>query len=111
MEDKYSWEGIRLGDSATIFESSFLTNLFGDTNVAHTFYKSSQTYRHVNRGKTYLGTEGVGDESLVHWGPLNISGWLHEFSSVADVSGSCFGGAQTYLMFRLAFPTSRIFVV
>ena len=26
-----------------IFESSFLTNLFGDTNVAHILYKLSQS--------------------------------------------------------------------
>ena len=28
-----------------IFESSFLINLFRDTNIAHIFYKSSQSYR------------------------------------------------------------------
>ena len=34
-----------------IFESSFLTKLFGDTNVARIFYKSSQTCgMYVNGG-------------------------------------------------------------
>jgi hypothetical protein len=42
-----------------IFESSFLINLFGDTNVAHIFYKSSQTCgMHTNDNK-YKGTERV----------------------------------------------------
>ena len=42
-----------------IFESSFLINLFGDTNVARIFYKSSQTCGTHTNGDSYLGTEGV----------------------------------------------------
>jgi hypothetical protein len=42
-----------------IFESSFLTKLFGDTNVTHIFYKSSQTCHMHTNDDTYLGTEGV----------------------------------------------------
>ena len=42
-----------------IFESSFLTNLFGATNVARIFSKSSQTYGTYTNGDSYLGTEEV----------------------------------------------------
>ena len=42
-----------------IFESSFLINLFRDRNVAHIFYKSSQSYRHANRGDKHFGLKGV----------------------------------------------------
>ena len=37
----------------------FLINLFGDTNVACIFYKSSQTYGTHTNGDSYLGIEGV----------------------------------------------------
>jgi hypothetical protein len=54
-----------------IFESSFLINLFGDTNVARIFYKSSQTYStHIN-GDRYKGTKGV--FTLPNWWkPLHL---------------------------------------
>ena len=42
-----------------IFESSFLINLFGDTNIARIFYKSSQTCGTHTNNDSYLGTEGV----------------------------------------------------
>jgi hypothetical protein len=40
-----------------IFESNFLINLFGDTNVTRIFYKSNQTYN--TNGDRYSGTEEV----------------------------------------------------
>jgi hypothetical protein len=50
-----------------IFESSFLINLFGDKNIAHIFYKLSQTYgTHINVDK-YLGTEGVDFSSSLYY--------------------------------------------
>jgi hypothetical protein len=39
-------------------ESIFIINLFGDTNVAHIFYESSQTYG-TKKNDNYLGTERV----------------------------------------------------
>ena len=42
-----------------IFESSFLINLFGDTNIAYIFYKLSQTSGTHTNGDSYLGTERV----------------------------------------------------
>jgi hypothetical protein len=42
-----------------IFESSFLINLFGDTIIAHIFYKSSQTCSMHTNSDRYKGTDGV----------------------------------------------------
>jgi hypothetical protein len=42
-----------------IFESSFLINLFGDTNIARIFYKSSQTCGTHTNGDRYKGAEEV----------------------------------------------------
>jgi hypothetical protein len=40
-----------------MFESSFLWNLFWDTNVARIFYKSGQTCGTKTHGGTVFGTE------------------------------------------------------
>jgi hypothetical protein len=42
-----------------MFKSSFLTNLFGDTNVSCIFCKSSQTCDTKTQNDSYFGTEGV----------------------------------------------------
>jgi hypothetical protein len=42
-----------------VFESSFLINLFGDTNITRIFYKVSQTYGTHTNDDTYLETERV----------------------------------------------------
>ena len=42
-----------------IVESIFIINLFGDINIAHIFYKSSQTYGTETQNDSYFGMEGV----------------------------------------------------
>jgi hypothetical protein len=42
-----------------VFESSFLTILFEDTNIAYIFYKSSRTCGTKTNDDTLLETEGV----------------------------------------------------
>ena len=50
VHNQYHWKDL---------ESSFLINLFRDRNVTRIFYKSSQSYWHVNLDDKYLETEGV----------------------------------------------------
>jgi hypothetical protein len=47
-----------------IFESSFLTKLFEDTNVAPVLYKFSQTCDTNNNNDYHFRTVGVVDKSL-----------------------------------------------
>jgi hypothetical protein len=42
-----------------IFDSSFLINLFRDTNIVRIFYESIQTCSMHTNGDSYLRTDGV----------------------------------------------------
>jgi hypothetical protein len=48
-----------IGIIGKIFESSFLINLFGDTNIVRIFYKSNQTYGIKNRKRQLNWDRGV----------------------------------------------------